>query len=172
MSTTAVRRLAPTVLRLATKRTIPPSSVAPRSCQWNAVSRNAFSSRSALYVKKYTEDHEWIELDSDGKTGTIGITEYASKALGDVVYVELPELGLEVSKGDSIGAVESVKSASDILTPVSGTIKDHNKVLEEKPGTINKSPEGEGWLAKIEVSDSAELDSLMSKEDYDNFEKE
>jgi len=84
----------------------------------------------------------------------------------------LPELGLEVAKGDSIGAVESVKSASDILTPVSGTIKDHNKVLEEKPGTINKSPEGEGWLAKIEVSDSAELDSLMSKEDYDNFEKE
>jgi glycine cleavage system H protein len=86
--------------------------------------------------------------------------------------VELPELGLEVSKGDTIGAVESVKSASDILTPVSGTIKDHNKVLEEKPGTINKSPEGEGWLAKIEVTNVEELDSLMSKEDYDNFEKE
>lgn len=86
--------------------------------------------------------------------------------------MELPELGLEVSKGDTIGAVESVKSASDILTPVSGTIKDHNKVLEEKPGTINKSPEGEGWLAKIEVTNAEELDSLMSKEDYDNFEKE
>ncbi|KIV87912.1 glycine cleavage system H protein [Exophiala sideris] len=172
MSTAAVRRLAPTVLSLASRKTVTPSSVAPRPCQWNSVSRKAFSSRPAFYVKKYTEDHEWIELDSDGKTGTIGITEYASKALGDVVYVELPELGLEVAKGDSIGAVESVKSASDILTPVSGTIKDHNKVLEEKPGTINKSPEGEGWLAKIEVSDSAELDSLMSKEDYDNFEKE
>ncbi|KAK5295605.1 glycine cleavage system H-protein subunit [Exophiala xenobiotica] len=104
--------------------------------------------------------------------GTIGITEYASKALGDVVYVELPELGLDVTKGDTIGAVESVKSASDILTPVSGTIKDHNKVLEEKPGTINKSPEGDGWLAKIEISDASELDSLMSKEDYDTFEKE
>lgn len=123
-------------------------------------------------MKKYTEDHEWIELDADGKIGTIGITEYASKALGDVVYVELPELGLDVTKGDTIGAVESVKSASDILTPVSGTIKDHNKVLEEKPGTINKSPEGDGWLAKIEISDASELDSLMSKEDYDTFEKE
>ncbi|KAK4944618.1 glycine cleavage system H-protein subunit [Elasticomyces elasticus] len=172
MSTAAVRRLAPTVLSLASRKTVTQSSAAPRSCQWTSISRKAFSSRSAFYVKKYTEDHEWIELDADGKTGTIGITEYASKALGDVVYVELPELGLEVAKGDSIGAVESVKSASDILTPVSGTIKDHNKVLEEKPGTINKSPEGEGWLAKIEVSDSAELDSLMSKEDYDNFEKE
>jgi glycine cleavage system H protein len=144
------------------------------------------------FVKKYTEDHEWIELDSDGKTGnhpphsttsleaakltvpqgTIGITEYASKALGDVVYVELPEVGMEVTKGDTIGAVESVKSASDIMTPVSGVIADHNKLLEEKPGTINKSPESEGWLAKIEVSDLNELDALMSKEDYDKFEKE
>ena len=104
--------------------------------------------------------------------GTIGITEYAAKALGDVVYVELPELGMEVTKGDTIGAVESVKSASDIMTPVSGKISDHNKLLEEKPGTINKSPESEGWLAKIEISNLNELDSLMSKEDYDNFEKE
>lgn len=89
-----------------------------------------------------------------------------------MVYVELPELGMEVSKGDAIGAVESVKSASDILTPVTGKITEHNKILEEKPGTINKSPESEGWLAKIEVSDLTELESLMSKEDYDNFEKE
>lgn len=79
---------------------------------------------------------------------------------------------MEVSKGDAIGAVESVKSASDILTPVTGKITEHNKILEEKPGTINKSPESEGWLAKIEVSDLTELESLMSKEDYDNFEKE
>lgn len=104
--------------------------------------------------------------------GTIGITEYAAKALGDVVYVELPEIDLEVSKGDTIGAVESVKSASDILTPVSGKIIEHNTVLEEKPATINKGPETDGWLAKIEVSDAKELDGLMSKEDYDSFEKE
>jgi len=173
MSTSTMSRLVPTVSRLATTRVaVARPAIAPRSCRWNTASRRTFSSRSPLYVKKYTEEHEWIELDAEGKIGTIGITEYASKALGDVVYVELPELGLDVTKGDTIGAVESVKSASDIMTPVSGTVKDHNKVLEEKPGTINKSPEGDGWLAKIEVSDASELDSLMSKEDYDAFEKE
>lgn len=104
--------------------------------------------------------------------GTIGITNYASKALGDVVYVELPELGLEVSKGDTIGAVESVKSASDIMTPVSGTIKEANAILEEKPGVINKGPETDGWLAKIEVTDASELEGLMTEEEYEAFEKE
>jgi glycine cleavage system H protein len=89
-----------------------------------------------------------------------------------VVYVELPEIGIEVSKGDSIGAVESVKSASDIMTPVSGKIVKANSLLEEKPGTINEGPEAEGWLAKIEVTDVTELDTLMSTEEYDNFEKE
>ncbi|EXJ79486.1 glycine cleavage system H protein [Capronia coronata CBS 617.96] len=174
MSTPMFGRLLPTVSRL-TSRTITTSRSSqflPSCYQWTRFSQRSFSSGSASYVKKYTEDHEWIELDADGKTGTIGITEYAAKALGDVVYVELPEIGLEVAKGDTIGAVESVKSASDILTPVSGKITDHNKVLEEKPGTINKGPEADGWLAKIEVSDTAELDGLMSKEDYDNFEKE
>lgn len=92
--------------------------------------------------------------------------------MGDVVYVELPEVDLEVNKGDTIGAVESVKSASDILTPVSGKIIEHNTALEEKPALINKGPETDGWLAKIEISDAKELDSLMSKEDYDSFEKE
>ena len=104
--------------------------------------------------------------------GTIGITEYAAKALGDVVYVELPELGMEVHKGDTIGAVESVKSASDIMTPVSGKISESNQLLQEKPGTINQSPESGGWLAKIEVTELNELDGLMSKADYDKFEKE
>jgi glycine cleavage system H protein len=104
-------------------------------------------------------------------TGTIGITNYAANALGDVVYVELPEIGMEVNKGDSIGAVESVKSASDIMTPVSGKIVEANNLLEEKPGTINNGPEAEGWLAKIEITDATELDALMSAEQYDNFEK-
>jgi len=172
MSSPALGRLVPTISRLTTQRiAISRSSIKPQQCQWTSRPR-CFSSRPGLYVKKYTEDHEWIELDADGKIGTIGITEYAAKALGDVVFVELPELGLEVAKGDTIGAVESVKSASDIMTPVSGKITDHNKVLEEKPGTINKSPEADGWLAKIELSEVSELDSLMSKEDYDNFEKE
>jgi glycine cleavage system H protein len=84
-----------------------------------------------------------------------------------VVYVELPTTDLEVTKGDTIGAVESVKSASDIMTPISGKITETNGLLEEKPGTINKGPEGEGWLAKIEVADAKEMDGLMTKEQYD-----
>lgn len=95
------------------------------------------------------------------------MTAYAAKALGDVVFVELPTPSTEVSAGDSIGAVESVKSASDIMTPVSGTITEVNSVLEEKPGTINKSPMGEGWIAKVEVSDASELDALMDEAAYD-----
>ena len=102
-------------------------------------------------------------------TGTIGISEYAAKALGDVVYVELPQVDTEVSKGDTIGAVESVKSASDIMTPIAGKIVEANNVLEEKPGTINKSPESEGWIAKMEIGSKVEIDSLMDKAAYDEF---
>ncbi|KAL9127888.1 MAG: hypothetical protein Q9217_003324 [Psora testacea] len=119
--------------------------------------------------KKYTKDHEWLELSEDGKTGTIGISTYAAKNLGDVVFVELPSADMEVSAGDSIGAVESVKSASDIMTPVSGRIVEANEVLQEKPGVINKGPEGEGWIAKIEVKDQAEVEALMDGEAYGQF---
>ncbi|KAK6439950.1 glycine cleavage system H-protein subunit [Oleoguttula sp. CCFEE 5521] len=129
------------------------------------------TSRSVL-AKRYTEDHEWIELSDDKKTGTIGISTYAAKALGDVVYVELPTTDLEVSAGDAIGAVESVKSASDIMTPISGKIIEANAVLEDKPGTINRSPEDEGWMAKIEVSDATEVDKLMDGEGYRVFTEE
>ena len=90
--------------------------------------------------------------------------------MGDVVFVELPEMNLEVAKGDSIGAVESVKSASDIMTPVSGKIVGRNDKLEETPGMINKGPEGDGWIAKIEVENEKEMDSLMTKEEYDSYE--
>lgn len=100
------------------------------------------------------------------------MTKYAAKALGEVVFVELPEIDLEVAQGDTIGAVESVKSASDILTPVSGKIIEHNKLLEEKPKTINDGPETDGWIAKIEISNASELDDLMTKEEYDSYEKE
>jgi len=129
----------------------------------------SFGASPRALVKKYTEDHEWIELGEDGKTGTIGISVYAAKALGDVVYVELPQLDLEVSQGESIGAVESVKSASDIMTPVSGKIVEINSVLEDKPATINKSPEGDGWLAKIEVSNASETEQLMDADGYKKF---
>ncbi|KAL8733810.1 MAG: hypothetical protein Q9181_003429 [Wetmoreana brouardii] len=108
----------------------------------------------------------------DIAAGTIGITNYAASALGDVVYVELPALDLEVSAGDSIGAVESVKSASDIMTPVGGKVIATNEKLEEKPGTINKGPEDEGWIAKIEVGDAKELDGLMGLEEYQKHTEE
>jgi glycine cleavage system H protein len=124
------------------------------------------------HIKKYTPDHEWIELSSDSKTGTIGISTYAANALGDVVFVELPTVSLEVSRNDTIGSVESVKSASDIMTPVSGIITEANAVLEEKPSMINKSPEGEGWIAKIEVKDVKEIEGLMDEVAYKKFTEE
>ncbi|KAL8648823.1 MAG: hypothetical protein Q9226_005831 [Calogaya cf. arnoldii] len=104
--------------------------------------------------------------------GTIGITQYAASALGDVVYVELPTLDLDVSAGDAIGAVESVKSASDIMTPVTGKIVATNEKLEEKPGTINKGPEGEGWIARIQVGDAKEIEGLMDLDDYKKHTEE
>lgn len=97
------------------------------------------------------------------------MSQYAAKALGDVVYVELPSVDLEVNAGESIGAVESVKSASDIMSPISGKIVEANNVLEDKPSTINQSPEADGWIAKIEVSDPADVDALLDAEAYKQF---
>ncbi|KAJ5960632.1 uncharacterized protein N7479_007782 [Penicillium vulpinum] len=117
-------------------------------------------------LKKYTESHEWIELAEGGKTAKIGITEYAAHSLGDVVYVELPEVDLEIVAGEPVGAVESVKSASDVLSPVAGKVIKGNSILEDKAKTINESPEGEGWIAEIEVADVAELDALLDEAAY------
>ncbi|KAL2048359.1 hypothetical protein N7G274_000270 [Stereocaulon virgatum] len=140
----------------------------PRTFPSSSTART-FRTSTAFQEKQYTTDHEWIELSEDGKTGTIGVSVYAANALGDVVFVELPTLDTSVAAGDSIGAVESVKSASDIMTPASGKIVGVNEVLQEKPGTINKSPEGEGWIAKIEITDSEELKDLMAEDAYGKF---
>lgn len=135
----------------------------------------AFSVRSAAQAKKYTTEHEWIDVAEDGKTAVIGISDYAAHALGDVVYVELPTLPLEAEAGDAIGAVESVKSASDINSPVTCTITEVNTLLEEKPGTINRAPEdggaGGGWVAKVEIGEQGikDLDALMDAEAYKEF---
>jgi len=129
-------------------------------------------------AKKYTKDHEWIELSEDKKTGTIGISDYAAHALGDVVYVELPTVPMEVTKGDAIGAVESVKSASDINSPISCTVTAVNEFLEDKPGAINQGPEdvgsAGGWIAKVEVAEAGvkDLDDLMDAEAYKKFTEE
>ncbi|KAI9051486.1 hypothetical protein LZ554_004532 [Drepanopeziza brunnea f. sp. 'monogermtubi'] len=151
-------------------------SAAPRKT--SQYQRRAFSASPAAQVKKYTKDHEWVELSEDGKTGVIGISDYAAHALGDVVYVELPTTPMEVAAGDSIGAVESVKSASDINAPISCTITAVNDLLEEKPGTINKGPEDDsssgGWIAKVEVGElgAQDLKNLMTAKEYKEFTEE
>ncbi len=116
---------------------------------------------------KYTEDHEWIRVEGD--TATVGITAYAAEQLGDVVFVELPEEGRETSKGDDMAVVESVKAASDVYAPVSGTISAFNGKLEDAPETVNEDPEGEGWFVKMKLSDTSELDALMDADAYKTF---
>ncbi|PSR85809.1 glycine cleavage system H-protein [Coniella lustricola] len=139
------------------------------------VAARLFSVTASNPIRKYTKDHEWIDLSADNKTGVIGISEYAAEALGDVVYVELPEEGKEVAAGDAIGAVESVKSAADINAPISCKITHINLELEEKPGTINKVPEddsnGGGWIAKVAVDEEGvkDLEGLMDVEEYKAF---
>lgn len=113
---------------------------------------------------KYTEDHEWISIDGD--VGTIGITDHAQEQLGDVVFVELPEVGSVVSKGDASGVVESVKAASEIYAPVSGEIVEVNSALVDEPQTVNSDPTGAGWFYKIKLSDVSELDGLMDAAAY------
>ncbi|CAG8150213.1 unnamed protein product [Penicillium olsonii] len=103
---------------------------------------------------------------SQSPLAKIGITDYAAQSLGDVVYVELPEEGLDVAAGEPVGAVESVKSASDVLSPVAGKVIGGNSLLEDKAKTINESPEGEGWIAEIEVADAAELGALLDEAAY------
>lgn len=122
---------------------------------------------------KYSKDHEWIALHSDG-TAFLGITEYASAALGDATYIELPEVDAEVESSDSIGSVESVKSASEIYMPVSGTIIGANDALEATPQLINSDPMGKGWIAKVKVDEAANkenLDGLFTLDQYENFLK-
>ncbi|KAL3494703.1 glycine cleavage system H protein [Aspergillus germanicus] len=147
-------------LPLSSARIVSPAAGFPRG------SIRSFSQSPFLEVKKYTESHEWIELADDGKTAKIGITKYAAKSLGDVVYVELPPADLEVSAGEPVGAVESVKSASDVLSPVSGTVVRGNAILEDKAKFINESPEGDAWIAEISVSDAAEFDGLLDEAAY------
>ena len=113
---------------------------------------------------RYSSDHEWVKVDGD--TVTIGITEYAQDALGDVVFVEMPEQGRTVNAGDSFSEVESTKSVSDIYAPVSGSISAINDVLEAQPELLNSDPYGAGWICRITLADAAELDSLMDADAY------
>ncbi|HPW45233.1 MAG TPA: glycine cleavage system protein GcvH [bacterium] len=116
---------------------------------------------------KYTKEHEWVKLE--GKTATIGITDYAQEQLGDVVYVELPEEGEELAKDDTFGSIESVKAVSDCYSPLSGTINDVNSLLADSPEVLNEDCYGEGWLIKIKVADPSDLDDMMDHEEYKAF---
>jgi glycine cleavage system H protein len=119
---------------------------------------------------KFSKEHEWIKLDGD--TATIGITQHATEMLGDIVFVELPELGSSVAKDGNAGVVESTKAASDIYTPVSGKIIENNQSIVDDPAKINADPENEAWFFKLIISNKSEMDSLMNKEEYEKFSKE
>ena len=119
---------------------------------------------------KYSKEHEWIKLDGD--VATIGITQHATEMLGDIVFVELPEIGSSVEKDGNAGVVESTKAASDVYTPVSGEVVENNQAIVDDPGKVNSDPENEAWFFKLKIKDSSELDSLMNKEEYDKFAKE
>ncbi len=124
-----------------------------------------------MYPKdyRYTEDHEWIKIE--GNIGTVGITDYAQKQLGDIVYVELPEVDDEFEKGDEVATVESVKAASPVIIPVSGKIVEINEELEDSPELVNQEPHGKGWFFKVEISNLSEIDDLMTAEQYEEFIK-
>ena len=115
----------------------------------------------------FTKDHEWIAVD--GSTGTVGITRYAADQLGDVVYVEVPAAGRAVTRGGDMAVVESVKAASDVYAPVSGTVTEGNEALAGAPETVNEDPEGAGWFAKLTVADAGEFDGLMDRAAYDAY---
>ena len=116
---------------------------------------------------RFTKDHEWVELDGD--VATVGITAYAAEQLGDVVFIETPEVGKAVKAGDNFAVVESVKAASDVYAPVSGQVIEANGELSEAPDTVNAAPEGAGWFAKLKVADPAEYETLMDRHAYEAF---
>ncbi len=116
---------------------------------------------------RYTKDHEWIRLDGD--VATVGITEHAQEQLGDIVYVELPEIGKQVTKGGDAAVVESVKAASDVYSPASGEVVAINDALGATPGAINEEAEGKGWFFRLKLSSPDELSELMSAEQYKEF---
>jgi glycine cleavage system H protein len=118
-------------------------------------------------VMHYTKDHEWLKVDGD--TATVGITAYAAEQLGDVVYVELPEAGRTVKKGDAAAVVESVKAASDVYSPVSGEVIEANGALADEPGTVNQAAETAGWFMKLKLSDRSELEALLDEEGYRDY---
>ncbi|KAF8035072.1 hypothetical protein BT93_C1182 [Corymbia citriodora subsp. variegata] len=147
-----------------------------------ASSRLLWATRAASYLRisvfhrgfstvlkdlKYADSHEWVKID--GASATVGITDHAQDHLGDVVYVELPEVGAAVAQGSGFGAVESVKATSDIYSPISGKVIEVNEELSKSPGLVNSSPYEDGWIIKVKASDANEVNNLMGADDYSKF---
>ena len=117
----------------------------------------------------YSKDHEWVRVD--GNVAIVGITDYAQDSLGDVVYVELPKVGDDFAANESFGSVESVKAVSEVFSPVSGSIAAINEALSDEPEKVNTDPYGEGWMIRVEMSNSGEVDSLLTAAEYEDFTK-
>jgi glycine cleavage system H protein len=115
----------------------------------------------------YTKDHEWVQIKGD--LATVGITEFAQKQLGDVVYVELPALGTQLEPHQTIGVIESVKAVSDVYSPVSGEVVEVNKELDGSPDLANQDPHGKGWIIRLKIKNKSEIEELMSASDYEKF---
>ncbi|HXG58344.1 MAG TPA: glycine cleavage system protein GcvH [Thermoanaerobaculia bacterium] len=116
---------------------------------------------------RYAKSHEYIHVEGD--IGTIGITDYAQKELGDVVFVELPQVGSQLEAGDELGSIESVKAVSELFSPVSGEVVEVNEALADKPQLVNEDPYGDGWMIRIRLSDPTEVDELMTAEEYEEY---
>ncbi|CAA7394215.1 unnamed protein product [Spirodela intermedia] len=140
---------------------------ASRVASYLRVSTFPRSFSSVLKELKYADSHEWVKVE--GNSATVGITDHAQEHLGDVVYVELPEVGIKVTKGGTFGAVESVKATSDVYSPVSGKVVEVNEKLGDSPGLVNGSPFDNGWIIKVELADKDEVNSLMDSDQYEKF---
>jgi len=119
---------------------------------------------------KYSKEHEWLRVEGD--IATVGVTDFAQKELTDIVFVELPEKGKRVEQNKQIAVIESVKSVSDVFSPLTGEVIEVNEKLKDNPDIINKDPYGEGWIAKVKIENKDQLNGLLSSEDYDKFTKE
>ena len=113
---------------------------------------------------KYTKEHEWVKVN--GETVTVGITDHAQDQLGDIIFVEFPDLDEEIEKNESFGTIEAVKTVADLFAPISGTVTEINETLEDSPESVNTDPYGAGWFVKVSIADAGELDELMTAEQY------
>jgi len=174
MKQTTPSSSAPLLLTLNTSSSFPSSSSSSSSSAFpfdsSSPMRRSFSvSASALAVRLFSEKHEWVLID--GGVGIVGVSSYAQEALGDIVYAQLPEIDAELEAEEECGALESVKAASEVYTPVGGVVTEINEALADNPGMINASPYGEGWLFKLKVGDDVETGGLMDDAAYEEFLK-